>query len=78
MEFTQNPGINKHIIKLLEGKQPSYGLIYILSLVELKTLKAYIETNLKTRFIQSSKSPTSASILCDKKLISSFCLCVNY
>ena len=32
-------GINNHVIKLEEGKQLSFGLIYSLALVKLKTLK---------------------------------------
>ncbi len=51
MELPENTGINKYAIKLINGKQPLYGLIYALSLVELKTLKIYIETHLKTGFI---------------------------
>lgn len=35
-------GINKHVIKLIDGKQPLYKLIYVLSLVELDTLMTYI------------------------------------
>ena len=43
--------ININSINLEEGKQPSYGLIYSSELVELETLKIYIETYLKTEFI---------------------------
>ncbi len=78
MELPENTGINKHAIKLIKGKQSPYGPIYALSPVELETLKAYIKTHLKTRFIQPSKSPTGASILFDKKLDDHPCLCVNY
>ena len=70
--------INEHAIELENGKQPSYGSIYSLGLVELETLKTYIKTHLKTRFIRPSKSPTGALILFDKKSNSSLCLCVNY
>ncbi len=51
MELLENTGMNAYAIKLIEGKQPPYGPIYTLSLVELETLKTYIETNLKTGFI---------------------------
>ncbi len=78
MELPGNTGINKHAIELIEEKQPPYGLIYALSPVELETLKAYIETHLKTRFIWPSKSPIDAPILFDKKPDGSFRLCVNY
>ena len=69
---------NQHAIELEEGKQPPYGPIYSLGPVELETLKTYIETHLKTGFIQPSKSPTGASILFAKKLDGSFHLCVDY
>ncbi len=46
--------------------------------MKLETLKAYIETHLKTGFIQPSKSPAGAPILFDKKLDGSLCLCVDY
>ena len=74
----RNTGINKHAIKLIKGKQPPYGPIYILSPVELKILKIYIKTHLKTGFIWSFKSPVSALILFNKKFDSSFYLYVNY
>lgn len=51
MELLENTGINKHAIKLQEGKQPPYGPIYSPGPVELETLKTYIETHLKTGFI---------------------------
>ena len=43
--------LNEHAINLENGKQPPYGPIYSLGLVELETLKTYIETHLKTGFI---------------------------
>ncbi len=46
--------------------------------MELEALKTYIETHLKTGFIRSSKSPTGAPILFDKKPDGSLRLCVNY
>ena len=57
-------GINKHAIKLEEGKQPLYGPIYSLGLVELKTLKTYIKTNMANGFIRPLKSLAGAPILC--------------
>ncbi len=69
MELSENTGRNEHAIELVEEKQPPYGLIYVLSLVELETLKTYIETHLKTGFIWPSKSPAGAPILFDKNLI---------
>ena len=70
--------LNKYAIELEEDKQPSYKPIYSLGLVELETLKTYIETHLKIGFIWPSKSPASAPILFDKKPDGSFRLCVNY
>ena len=70
--------LNKHAINLEDSKQPSYGLIYSLNLLELETLKTYIKTYLKTGFIWSFKSLANASILFDKKPDGSFRLFVNY
>ncbi len=78
MELPENTGINEYAIKLIEGKQPPYGPIYALGLVELEILKAYIETYFKTGFIQPSKFPTSASIFFNKKFHGSLCLYVDY
>ena len=46
--------------------------------MELKTLKTYIKTHLKTGFIRLSKSPAGAPILLNKKPDGSFCLYVDY
>ncbi len=70
--------MNEYAVKLINGKQPSYGPIYTLIPIELETLKTYIETYLKTRFMRPSKSPTDAPILFDKKLNSNLRLCVKY
>ena len=51
MELPENTGTNKHAIKVEVGKQPLYGPIYSLEPVELETLKTYIKTYLRTRFI---------------------------
>ena len=52
IELFKNTEINEHAIELLDSKQPPYyGLIYAINPVELETLKAYIKTYLKTRFI---------------------------
>ena len=77
MELAKNTGINKHAIKLFEGKQAFYGLIYSLDPVELETLKAYIKIHLKTGFIRSSKSPAGAPIFFDKKPYGSLRLYVD-
>ena len=71
-------GINNHAIELINSQQPPYGPIYSLRLVELETLKAYIEINLANGLIRPSKSPAGAPILFDQKSDSSFWLCVDY
>lgn len=78
MEFPKNTSINKYTIKLVEKKQSSYEPIYTLRLIELETLKTYIEIHLKTGYIWSSKFPTEAPILFNKKLDNSLCLFVDY
>ncbi len=78
MELSENTRINEHVIELIEGKQPPYGSIYALNLVELEILKVYIKTHFKTTFIWPFKSSADASILFDKKPDSSLHLCVNY
>ena len=70
--------LNKHTINLDNCKQPPYRPIYSLSLLELETLKTYIETHLKTGFIWSSKFPTGALILFDKKPDASLRLYIDY
>lgn len=77
-ELSKHTGINDYAIDLKKGKQPPYGLIYSLSLIELETLKTYIETNLANSFICSSKSPVNASILFVHKPNRSFWLYIDY
>ena len=62
-ELPEHTGINNHPINLLDDKQPPYGPIYSLELVELETLKTYIEVNLASGFIRLSKFPAGAPIL---------------
>ena len=76
--LSEHIGINKHSIKLEDGKQPPYGPIYSLGLVELKTLKTYIETNLANGFIWPSKFPAETPILFVCKPNGSLYLYVNY
>ena len=77
-ELPENTRINEYIIKLEEGKQSSFGPIYSLGLIELKTVKIYIKTNLANGFIQPSKSSVGASILFNKKLDRSLRFCMDY
>ena len=77
-ELLENTGVNKYAIKLEERMQPLFGPIYSLGLVELETLKTYIETKLANGFIQSSMSPAGSPIFFDWELDGSFHLCVDY
>ena len=77
-ELLENTGINEHAIKLKKDKQPPFGPIYSLRLINLETLKTYIKTNLANGFIRPSKSPTGALILFDGKLDRSFRLSMDY
>ena len=78
VELLENTGINEHIIKLEEGKQLPFGLIYSLRPIELETLKTYIKTNLANGFIQSFKFPIGAPIFFNKKPDRNLCFCVDY
>ena len=77
-KLPENTGMNEHAIELEEGKQPPFGPIYSLGVVELETLKTYIKTNLANGFIRPSKSPARAPIFFDWKSDRSFRFCVNY
>ena len=70
--------INDYAIELVNSQQLPYGPIYSLELVELETLKAYIEINLANGFIRPSKSPVDVPILFDRKLDRFLWLYVNY
>ena len=78
MVLSERTELNEHAIDLKDGKQPSYGPIYSLGLVKLETLKTYIKTHLKTRFIRLFKSPAGALIFFNKKPDGSLHLCVHY
>jgi hypothetical protein len=56
-----------HAIDPESGTKLPYGRIYSLSKTELKTLKAYIETNLANGFKQRSSSLAASPILFVKK-----------
>ena len=78
MGLHKNTDINKHTIKLVKRKQPSYSPIYNLGSVELEIVKVYIETHLKTGFIWPSKSPADKPIFYDKKLNKNLWLYIHY
>ena len=77
-EFPKHTGINDHAIKLVNGQQAPYGLIYSLRPIELKTPKAYIETNQANGFIKPSKSLAGTPIQFERKSDSFFQLYVDY
>lgn len=78
IKLPKNIQIHKNIIKVVESKQLFYRPIYALNLIELKTLKTYIMTYLKSGFFWSFKFPAVASILFNKKLGGNLHFCVNY
>jgi len=67
-----------HGIDLEPGCKIPHGHIYNLSEVELKTLRAYIETNLANGFIQRSSSPAAAPIVFAHKKDGGLQLCADY
>ena len=67
-KFYEHTEINNYAIKLVDGQQPLYRLIYSLEQIKLKTLKTYIKTNLANKFIRSSMLPTSKLFFFDQKL----------
>jgi len=67
-----------HAIDLEPGYKQPYGRIYNLSEFALKTLKAYIETNLASGFIQRSSSLAAAPMLFEKKKDGGLRLCVDH
>lgn len=78
IKLSKNTGINKHIIKLVEDKQLPYKFIYNLKPIDLETLKAYVKTYLKTRFIQPFESPAYALIFFNKEFDYSLYWYINY
>ena len=70
--------INNHAIKLVDNWQSSYGSIYYLALIKLKTLKIYIKNNLVNNFIRLSKFFARRPIFFNKKPDKYLRLCVNY
>ena len=78
LELPDYTGINDHAIELVDDWQPPYAPIYSLSLVEMETLKTYIEINLKNGFIRPFKSLAGHPIFFDKKPDRSLQLCIDY
>ena len=78
MELSKYTEINNHAIELEKNKQLFFGRIYNLRLVELETLKIYIEINLANSFIRPSKFSARATILFDWKPDKSLYFYVDY
>ena len=78
IKLFKHKDINNYAIKLVDDCKSSYGLIYSLGLMALKTLKTYIENNLVNGFIKFAKSFIRASIFFDKKPNKSLRLYLNY
>lgn len=77
-ELPEINGMNEYAMKLIEGKQASYGPIYSLNSIKPKTLKVYIETHLMTGFIWPTKFSADDLILFDKKFDGDLELCIDY
>ena len=69
---------DKHAIELEQGKQLLYRSIHSLELVEPKTIKTYIKSNLANNFIKALELLASALILFICKIASSPRLYINY
>ena len=68
----------EHRIDLKLGKNPSWGLVYVLSESELTILREYLETSLAKGWIRRSISPAGAPILFVPKKGGGLRLCVDY
>jgi hypothetical protein len=67
-----------HKIKLEEGKQPTFGPLYGMSLGELKVLRKYLQDNLSKGFIRASSSPAASPVIFVKKPGGGLRFCVDY
>jgi hypothetical protein len=67
-----------HAIETIKSKSLSFESIYNLSIIELKTLREYLDEHFKKRFITSFHSSTRVSILFVKKSSKSLRSCVDY
>jgi len=67
-----------HEIPLLEGKEPKWMPLYLMSEDQLKEVRDYLAENLKRGFIRPSKSPAGYLILFVPKKDGTKRLCVDY
>ena len=56
-----------HTIELIPGAEPKLSKVYLLSPLEQAELDTFLEENLHTRWIWSSKSPIAAPVFFIKK-----------
>jgi len=67
-----------HAIELIPGAEPKLSKVYPLSPLEQTELDAFLEENLRTRWIQPSKSPIAAPVFFIKKKDGSLRLVQDY
>ena len=67
-----------HAITLQPGISPPFGPIYLLSEVELRALKEYLQEHLNKGFIRAFISSAGAPIIFVRKSDGSLHLCVDY
>jgi hypothetical protein len=67
-----------HEIRIKEGKEPTFRPIYQLSPLEMKTLKEYIDENLRKGYIRKSTSSAGYPIIFVPKKGGELRLCVDY
>ena len=67
-----------HSIELVEGKTPTWGLLYSMSVDELKVLKAYIKEMVDKGFIWASSFSAAFPVLFAKKPGGGLRFCVDY
>ena len=72
------PTVNMISIQIKKGTKLLLGPIYLLSVLELKTLQEFIEENLKSGLICPSCSSCSSPVLFVQKKDDSLCLCIDY
>ena len=67
-----------HAIELIPRAEPKSSKVYPLSPLEQAELDVFLEKNLRTRWIQPSKSPMAALVFFIKKKDGSLCLVQDY
>lgn len=78
IKLSEKNNINKYVNELIKSKQFFLESIYSLDPVKLETLKIYIETYFKTKFIWLFKLLVQALIIFDKKFDGCIYFYINY